>query len=434
MKKILALLLCIALVFSFSACKGKNDNTGGNDSSVISNSDVSSNSSTASTDSDDSSSSSSSGSSSSNISSTFLDDDEVDIDKIVSDNNSLLSSTDLKKAVKTTYKKPKNVIIMIADGMGPNDIKVCQKFSTYQFKYGLSFTYLPNRGYAVTDSLSAGATDSAASATALATGSKTHNGYLGMLGANTTLKNASEVAREQGKRVGIVTTDPLSGATPAGFSVHNTSRYNTDQIANSLIAFAPDVAIGNSNFHSSYASKMSHFNLAVGVDTFKSAIASDPTFSKPFFGFDDFQVFSNSDRLATATSAALSRLENDKGFFLMVEHSGPDNAGHNGNLQGKVNSVASFDKAVAVAIKYCLKHPDTVLIVTSDHDNGGLILPNKDTYELSDVRWTSNVHTDADVRVFGLGYGTEIFKGKTVDNTDIGKFLIAAIKGKTYKI
>ncbi|MEE1198893.1 MAG: alkaline phosphatase [Acutalibacteraceae bacterium] len=121
---------------------------------------------------------------------------------------------------------------------------------------------MPNRGYAVTDSLSAGATDSAASATALATGSKTHNGYLGMLGANATLKNASEVAREQGKRVGIVTTDPLSGATPAGFSVH----------------------------------------------------------------------------------------------------------------------------------------------------------------------------TDADVRVFGLGYGTEIFKGKTVDNTDIGKFLIAAIKGKTYKI
>ena len=113
----------------------------------------------------------------------------------------------------------------------------------------------------------------------------------------------------------------------------------------------------------------------------------------------------------------------------MVEGAACDKAGHNENAAQKTVGVANFDKAVAVAVKYCMENPDTLLIVTSDHETGGVTIPDGE-YTLSKDLFTTDYHTDANVGIFALGYGTEYFKDKTVDNTDLGKFIHAAIKGE----
>jgi len=345
---------------------------------------------------------------------------------------------DLKAAKATKYVKPKNVIFMIGDGMGLNDIAIANKFSDFKFDIGLVLDQLPNRGFATTRSNDNAVTDSAASATALATGFKTNNGYIGKDPQGQDLLNISEIARSLNKRIGIVTSDLVTGATPSAFSVHNISRNNTAELAGAFLKMRPDVLIGNgySDFVGVAYADDEHRNLFNSVNrastfgSFETVLNKDKTNSKPFFGFTDFSLKSGDYRLAQCTQIALRRLENENGFFLMVENAGTDKAGHSNNRQGKVDNVAVFDKAVAVAVKYCIEHPDTILIVTSDHETGGVVLPNGDNYTLDDVAFTTTSHSAADVGVFALGYGTEYFNGKTVDNIDIAKFAISAVKGE----
>ena len=137
-----------------------------------------------------------------------------------------------------------------------------------------------------------------------------------------------------------------------------------------------------------------------------------------------------SDNLAQCTEIALNRLQNENGFFLMVESAGTDKFGHGGDMRGKLNSVVTLDRTVAAILKFMEKNPDTVLVITSDHETGGVQYPESEFKSLNELL-TTNSHTAAAVRVFGVGKGTEYFRDKLVDNTDIAKFLIAAIKGDT---
>ncbi len=351
----------------------------------------------------------------------------------------VFTKADLDKANSTEYVKPKNVIYMIGDGMGLNDITICNKFSDFKFEFGLVLDQLKNRGFAITKSASSDVTDSAASATALATGTKTDNGIIGKDCYGKDLLNISEIARSVGKKIGIVTSDSVTGATPSGFSVHNISRKNTDELARSFMKMRPDVLIGNgySDFCTAVLGNeetkplFSTVNLALEFDIFEFSLTKSSKKDWPFLGFTGFSLKSGDYRLAQVTEMALKALENDeKGFFLMVENAGTDKAGHSNDLQGKVDNVAVFDKAVAVAVKYCIEHPDTLLIITSDHETGGVTLPEGDDYTLEDVKFTTDEHTGVSVGVFAIGYGTEYFNGQTVDNTDIAKFAIKAVKGE----
>lgn len=409
MKKLLALLLALAMLISFAGC-GQNEASGSAPTSKPQSTVSSPSSQKAPTSSE-----------------------EPFYSKVIT-----FTAADLDKATSTQYVKPKNVIVMIGDGMGLNDIAICNKFSDFKFDIGLVLDQLPNRGFAATKSNSSDVTDSAASATALATGTKTDNGMIGQDTYGRDLTNISEIARAQGKRIGIVTSDSVTGATPSGFAVHNISRKNTEELARSFMKMKPDVLIG-SGYSSFAASVMAEedtkalfgtVNVASDFDMFEFCLTKSDKKDLPFFGFTGFSLESGDYRLAQATQMALKRLENEKGFFLMVENAGTDSAGHSNNLQGKVDNVAVFDKAVAVAVKYCIDHPDTMLIVTSDHETGGVTLPEGEDYKLTDVKFTTTGHTGVNVGVFALGYGTEYFKDKTVDNTDIAKFAIKAVKGE----
>ena len=113
----------------------------------------------------------------------------------------------------------------------------------------------------------------------------------------------------------------------------------------------------------------------------------------------------------------------------MIESAGTDKFGHGSNMQGKLNSVVTLDRTVAAVLKFMEENPDTLLLITSDHETGGVQLPVTGEESLSNLL-TVTEHTAAAVRVFAVGKDSEYFSGKMVDNTDIAKFLIKAIKGE----
>ncbi len=341
-----------------------------------------------------------------------------------------ITKEEIGQIVSMQYKKPRNVIVMIGDGMGAIDIELTEKYNKNKcFDFGLALNQIKHTGFATTYSANSAITDSAASGTALATGVKTNNNYVGMSADGKEITNVSEIARQKGKKVGIVTNDSIVGATPSAFTVHNISRNNSAQLAQSFLDFMPDVLIGQG--YSTFSSlDLSQVFYAKEFLKFGPTLNKDPLCEKPFVGFFEEDILADaSNTLAYATEIALNRLKNnDKGFFLMVENAATDKAGHAQLINGKVNGVVTFDRAVAVVLKFMKENPDTLLIITSDHETGGVRMPIVGYETLTNELLTTNNHTGVDVRTFAVGYGSEYFSGKTVDNTDIAKFVIDAVK------
>ncbi len=395
MKKLLAIILSLFLVLTFSACgtpADSNLNTDVNNSAAVHNG--------------------------------WYTEGEITI-----------TETQVQKIINSEFQAPKNVIVIIGDGMGPNDIILAEENVNGVYDFGLVLNQIKNHGLATTHSADSDITDSAASGTALSTGVKTNNDFIGKDPAGNDLKTMAELAREAGKKVGIITDEDLSGATPTAFVVHNISRDNRKELANDMVKFKPDVLMCKD--YTSVSSLLdaearqifdNEYLVAKDFKRFKETLDTDKSSEKPFFGFLNGYSTVASYNLAQCAETAFERLQNDNGFFLMIESSGTDKYGHNNNINGKLNSVVTLDRTVAAALKFMENNPDTLLIITSDHETGGVKLPTGDE-KLTELL-TTDEHTATPVRVFGVGKGTEYFSGKTVDNTDIAKFLIKAIKGE----
>ena len=346
-----------------------------------------------------------------------------------------ITKKQVQKIVNTDFKAPKNVILIIGDGMGINDITLAEDNVNGVYDFGLVLNQIENHGLATTHSADSQVTDSAASATALSTGVKTNNTRIAKDANGNDLKTMAETAREAGKKVGIITDEDLSGATPTAFTVHNISRDNRKELANAMVEFKPDVLmckdyIGTSALLEKEARKIfdNEYLVAKNFKRFKEVLDSDKNCEKSFFGFLEGYSPVASYNLAQCAEVALKRLNNENGFFLMIESSGTDKFGHNNNINGKLNSVVTLDRTVAAVLKFMYNNPDTVLVITSDHETGGVKLPTG-SESLNDLI-TVDGHTATPVGVFAVGKGTEYFKDKTVDNTDIAKFLIKALSGE----
>lgn len=347
-----------------------------------------------------------------------------------------ITEKQVENIINGKFTTPKNIIVIIGDGMGPNDITLAEEHADGVYDFGLVLNKIKNHGLATTHSASDEVTDSAASGTALATGVKTNNSYIGKDPNGNDLTNLAELARAAGKKVGIITDEVISGATPTAFTVHNDSREDTSELINSMIKFKPDVLMGedyNSVFMVLGEEEREIFDneylVAKDFKRFKDVLDSDKDCEKPFLGFLDGYSSIPTYNLANCAEVALKRLQNENGFFLMIESAGTDKYGHGNDINGKLNSVVTLDRTVAAVLKFMEKNPDTLLIITSDHETGGVKLADENTKYLSDLL-TVTEHTATPVRVFGVGKGTEYFKGKTVDNTDIAKFVISAITGQ----
>lgn len=287
----------------------------------------------------------------------------------------------------------RNVILMIGDGMGLPIVGAAELASRQQRGRSLTLTRLYQEGamgLAFTGSANSMITDSAAAATTLATGVKTKNGYIGMGPNDEDLLTVSEAAMQNGKRVGLVTTTRISHATPAAFSALQNDRDEENAIAEQQLASGVHVLLGGGARHFlprdiAGSRRKDDRNLVSEawskgyqvVRTRQELAEAKGEKLLGLFHMDhlSYQVDHPRDTepsLAEMTTKALSVLErNPKGFFLMVEGGKIDHALHSNDGAAAIAELLAFDDAIAKAWEYQKAHPDTLLVVTSDHDTGG---------------------------------------------------------------
>lgn len=332
-----------------------------------------------------------------------------------------ISKEELEK-IPTTDSKIKNVIFMIGDGMGENHIIAAEIYKGEQ----LNIQTIKNKSYVKTCSLQE-TTDSAAGATALATGHKTNNGTIGKDENGNDLENLIEYSNKRGLKTGVVCTQILNHATPAGFTVHNDYRYNYDRIAQDQIESCVDLMLGGGRkYFSKYEYKMLENNF-IWVNTLNDLEKLNKS-NKVIGTFSESSLSeeNNKVKVADLTKKAISRLENSNGFFLMVEGSDIDSYSHKSDMDKMLDEMINFDDAVSIAKEYVDTHQDTLLIITADHETGGLNLEGvKENNQLTDSLFTSNGnHTNVDVLVYAYGVGAEdLTRYDVIDNTSISKFI-----------
>ncbi|MHA2031731.1 MAG: alkaline phosphatase, partial [Candidatus Kariarchaeaceae archaeon] len=338
---------------------------------------------------------------------------------------------------------PKNIILMIGDGMGHEEVKLA-RWAEVGPQGQLNMEKLPIKLNVSTNNLYDQLTDSAASATAYATGSKTRNLRISVCDDGSELKTITEIAQELGMKTGLVTTARLTHATPAAFGSHEISRNNEGNIASQLIDSSIDVLLGGgaSNFGTSFVTDIIN-NGYVYVET---NFALNTISTGMIFGLfaNDHMNYESSKQsteptLLQMTKKAIELLENPNGFFLMVEGGRIDHAGHDNNKTNNVLETINFDEAVSYAHGFAIKDGNTSIIVTADHETGGLEvvgenltspLPTSTNSRLEnvtaralraneiDVSWSSDYHTSVDVPFYGYGqYNAPT--SEVIENTDI---------------
>lgn len=341
----------------------------------------------------------------------------------------------------TKFTEPKNIIYMIGDGMGENIIHATQeKYGSQLYGNQLAMNYLTKVGTHSSYSASDKITDSAAGGTALASGKKTSNYTVGMNYDHTeNYQSVLEMAAEKGKSTGIIATKAVTDATPAAFTAHVEDRKMQNAIAKQQLQKIADgsldLVLGGGSEYYEYFDNETVFEEAVKKGMSYSKIWEE-TLQKQLplvglFASDALNTTApNIPSLAEMTELALMLLsEDENGFFLMVEGSQIDTRAHDNTLDKQMQEVYQFDCAVTVAMEFITKHPDTILIVTADHETGGLYFPKEGYGEGDSYIYLSDDHTSINVPVYAIGYGTYELGG-TIENTDIAEF-VAALLGET---
>ena len=337
----------------------------------------------------------------------------------------------------------KNIIIMIGDGMGYNIVDYTEYLYKDQLYQGqLAMNYIAQQSCQTTYSADAVITDSAASSTALATGYKTGNEIVGL---DTTLeieyKNILERSAENGKSTGVVVTKWVTDATPADFTAHNYSRFNFDYTAKQQMEKLKNGTLdlllggGNSYFHNETTEPVLETAIENGSFNFTNSFEEAKSMATPILGLFDEEEIDTFDQslptIADMTSLALEKLSKDEnGFFLMVEGSQIDSYAGD-DIEKSAHETFRFDQAVAVVLNFIKDNPDTVLIVTADHETGGLIIPEElNDSNAKDSFYIYSGHSCRNVPIFAYGYGVEALQG-TIENVEIGIFMASLLGEET---
>ncbi|MGL4854679.1 MAG: alkaline phosphatase, partial [Lentisphaeria bacterium] len=275
----------------------------------------------------------------------------------------------------------KNIILMIPDGVGHANVTLARNM----VKNALALDpYLC--GAVNTSSANSNVTDSAAAATAYATGQRTNNGYVGVNCDFSPLPSLAEIAKLNNKLVGIVTTDELFGATPAGFSAHVTHRSEGENIIEQLVYQDFHVVMGGGRRLLKPHNRNDKENLIeeikkLGYSYIETKEQLDNVNKGKIWGcFNDGIITpvlngGSEPSLKNMTKKAIEAMKNHhEGFFLMVEGAQPDKGNHLQDAIYATSEFLAFDAAVAVALEFAKKNEDTLVIIVSDHETGGLTL------------------------------------------------------------
>ncbi len=283
-------------------------------------------------------------------------------------------------AAEFTFKKATSGIMMIGDGM--SSVHFAAAIDTGVIPEFVADT-LPYKAECTTASYSVlyngkAYTDSAASATALSSGYKTINGYLGVNPKEQEKQNIRELAHESGAKTAVVTTDKITGATPGGYLCHYSDRDATAKLQAQIDALI----------------KKGEVNYTYGAGA------------------------NNKVSLVPYTKEALSIIATENSpFFIMIEEAYIDKNSHNNDLTKTTASVKNYDQVIAYCIAYTMVRADVMLVITADHDCGNLSKKANGDYV-----YNATNHTNKNVPVFALGDGAaELLSKKVIDNTDIPK-------------
>jgi alkaline phosphatase len=351
-----------------------------------------------------------------------------------------------------TAPNVRNVIFCIGDGMGLGQVALARvKAAGVEGK--LCMERLPVTGLVRTHSADSQVTDSAAAGTALACGIKTKNGMLGMTPDEQAYCTILEAARAQGMATGLVVTSTITHATPASFASHVKSRKMEDKIAEQLIANRVNVLFGGGrkfflpkararNGRKDDLDVLATARQAgyVYVETADELPSVDAPYVLGLFQLDALKTTGPEPSLPLLTREAIRILAHcvesgdchppstdtagRSGFFLMVEGSQIDWACHANDAKGTVRQTLLFDQAVQAAVDFALRDGRTLILVTADHETGGLTLTGGGNEDKGDtelvVRWSTKGHTGLPVPLYALGPGAARFMG-VQDNTDIPK-------------
>lgn len=374
----------------------------------------------------------------------------------------------MSRDFQTARGGAKNVILFIGDGMGSIQREAARKLTGHP----LAMDSLPVLGSVGTSSADPEAlvTDSAAAGTALATGIKTYNGAISTGLDGQRLTTILELAKRAGKSTGLVTTCQITDATPAAFAAHVPERSDHSEIARQYIeetgvdvilgggedfwypegvpgAFPDDPGDQPAEYSRGTCGNLVHRAQELGYDYVTSAAGLERSSCGKVLGlFANQNLFEAHPpgegdsyeppvRLADLTSKTLEVLGRDpEGFFVMIEEAAVDRMAHRNNARLAIQGVLELDAAIEVTIAFTRDHPETLLVVTADHECGGLefcdpalaAAATDETLGRLGLRWTTLNHTPAHVPLNAAGPGSERLAGD-LDNTDLFVAIVAAL-------
>lgn len=333
--------------------------------------------------------------------------------------------------VEKPVKQPKNIILMIGDGMGLTQITAGLYSNNNKLNLERIKTIGLHKSYAI-DNL---VTDSAAGATAFSAGVKTYNGAIGVDADTNRVETILEEAEAKGLATGLVASSTIVHATPASFFAHNKSRNNYEEIAADLVRTEVDYWVGGGkqffdlrkNDERNISNELIGKRNYVIKDFLENEISSIELPLGKNIGFltankDPLPVSQGRDYLEAASLRGIDFLKakNDKGFFMMIEGSQIDWGGHANKIDYVVSELLEFDRIIGKVLDFVEKDGETLLVITADHETGGLAINTESSMGMGNINaaFTTTHHTAALIPVFAYGPGAENFAG-IYENTAI---------------
>lgn len=327
----------------------------------------------------------------------------------------------------------KNIIFLIGDGMGIPQINAA-RMSSAGAAGSLHIDTFPVVGLLKTHAVDGLITDSAAAGTALACGVKTQNGVIALDAEGRRVQTILEAAQKMGKATGLIATSSITHATPAVFAAHIDARHKEPEIAKQMLETRVNVLLGGGRCYfvprsTEDSCRKDNSDLIAAARRMGYAIPEtrEDLFdgeSNYVLGLFEMGALSQKPQptLAEMTRAAIQILkQNRNGFFLMVEGSQIDWRSHDNDAEGTITQMLQFDAAIEVALDFAKKEGRTLVVVTADHETGGMTITDGDVAgESLEVKWTTLGHTGVDIPIFAYGPGADRFSG-VYQNTEVPK-------------
>lgn len=317
--------------------------------------------------------------------------------------------------------KSNKVILFIGDGMGQNHIKITEKY----LNRNLYFTNFVKGEVTTFSNAFLTPTDSAAAASALATGKKVDNGEVSRhKGEN--IETISEYAKNQGLGVGIVTTDSLTGATPSAFSSHANNRGDDETIISGQLISNIDLFLGAGlSTYELFQNEFQNHGYLFCNSYDKLTLTSSKIIGS-FNKINNYQFTNSEPTLESLTSFAIQYLELNfpNGYFLMIEGAHIDKKSHDNDIFSMMAYLENFEIAIEKASNL-LKDIDHTIIITADHETGGLQYYDGE-FEINNSLYKTTGHTSNKVNYF-IESTSNISLNASIDNTDIHKLCRALL-------